>query len=844
MVLFLSLLAAVPSIQDTIFPQEYLVCGPFLSGVRESGWSNLPDDTSYVPKEGDSFFSVLATGGWVKWEKVEVDSTGWLETSYPDVKWDTLQDFYGISALFNSGYAYTEIEVPRRSRALAVAKRCGFSINKQSYAGDIYGHGYVRVPVILDSGVNQIWIRLGGAGDDRVFFKLVPVDNDVRLIAKDATLPDLVYPTSLADPEEVEQRGITMHESFYVDSLGPFLGTIPVSNTTEDWLRNTPHNTPCNVQLIVGGGAFILDTFDLPPIAPMSFYKASFEFALDERLPDSVPGDTLMLPVAVVCGEGQTDTSIKLRCRRSDQSRKETFISAIDNSVQYYGIMQPENYDPSKEYPLIFSLHGAGVQAIGLVRAYTQKDWAFVASPTNRRRFGFDWQDWGRLDALEVLEKVKERYPIDEDRIHLTGHSMGGHGVWHVGLTHPDLFASASPGAGWTNHQLYVPWTWQKSILYAEPWQLAVRDHALRTDNQLARLENASNLPIFILQGGADDNVPAFQARLYAKRLNQLEYNYLYQEVPAKGHWWSDDGVACVNWPGMMEFMQKQVRDSYPEHVYYRTADLSQNNGAYWLWIHTVINRNKDAIIEGWQEDGNFRIKTTNMDRFALKLPGEKIGSAFDVQIDDVTLSVPPDDDSLVFEIGKKGWQVTNSDSYPLPHPPIKGAYYEPFILVYGTLSDSASAARLLATARRQAQAWWVRANGRTMIVPDTAVTDEMIERYNLVLYGNADQNAITAGIEKNLPIRIEGGRFVLADEVLPPEALAALFVYYNPLNPEKKVLVREGIGSDGLKLSGYFSTMYSGAGLPDYVIWSDEVYNKGWGGVIKAGFFTANWEY
>ncbi len=836
MFLILSLLSSLPSIQDTIFPQEYLVCGPFLSGVRESGWRNLPDDTAYVPKEGDSLFSVLATGGWVYWEKVEVDSTGWLTTNYPNVKWDTLQDFYGISALFNSGYACAEIEVPQRSRALAIAKRCGFSINKQSYAGDIYGHGYVEVPVVLEKGINRIWVRLGGAGDDRVFFKLVPVDNDVRLITKDATLPDLVY----------------------ADSTGPFLAALPISNTTDDWPRNTR-----NAQLIVGGGVFEVDTFDLPPIAPMSFYKAPFEFALGALLPDSVPGDTLILPVAVVWEGGQTEATLKLRCRRPDQSRKETFISSIDFSVQYYGIMPPENYDPSKEYPLIFSLHGAGVEAIGLVGAYTQKDWAFVVSPTNRRRFGFDWQDWGRLDALEVLQQVKERYPIDEDRIHLTGHSMGGHGVWHVGLTHPDLFASASPEAGWTNHELYVPWTWQKSAIYAEPWQLEIRNQALRTDNQLARVENASNLPIYILQGGADDNVPAFQARLYAKRLAQLGFSYHYEEVPGKPHWWSDDGVSCVDWSDLMEFMQEQVRDPYPENVYYRSADLTQENGAYWLEIQTIENRMQDAIIEGWVEDDGYRIRTVNVSRFALRLREKKAGTKIALIIDDDTLSTIAKTDSIVFEKAiqktrhlllstRKGaqfgttteriWQVAETDTYLLPHPPIKGAYYEPFILVYGTIGDSVTTAKLFSMARGEAQAWWVRANGRTMIVPDTAVTEEMINSYNLILYGNATENAITAGIEKSLPIRIEDGRFVFADEILPPEATASLFVYRNPLNPNKKVLVREGIGSEGLKLSGYFSTMYSGAGLPDYIIWSKEVSDKGWGGVIKAGFFDEDW--
>jgi len=213
------------------------------------------------------------------------------------------------------------------------------------------------------------------------------------------------------------------------------------------------------------------------------------------------------------------------------------------------------------------------------------------------------------------------------------------------------------------------------------------------------------------------------------------------------------------------------------------------------------------------------------------------------VTIDDDSLSVIPETDSIVFETGKKGWHKARSKIYPLPHPPIKCAYYEPFVLVYGTLSDSETTAKLLHRAAGEAQRWWVVANGTVRIVPDTAVTEEIISSYNLILYGNAEQNAVTARIEKDLPIRIEEDRFVVSQEILPPEAIAAVFVYPNPLNDAKKVLIFEGIGSDGLKLSGYFSSLYSGAGIPDYIIFSDAVHDKGWGGVIKAGFFDADWK-
>ena len=53
---------------------------------------------------------------------------------------------------------------------------------------------------------------------------------------------------------------------------------------------------------------------------------------------------------------------------------------------------------------LFLSVHGASVEATNQARAYAQKDWGHLVAPTNRRPYGFSWEDWGRMDALEVLE--------------------------------------------------------------------------------------------------------------------------------------------------------------------------------------------------------------------------------------------------------------------------------------------------------------------------------------------------------------------------------------------------------------------------------------------------------
>jgi predicted peptidase len=45
--------------------------------------------------------------------------------------------------------------------------------------------------------------------------------------------------------------------------------------------------------------------------------------------------------------------------------------------------------------------------------------------------------------ALEIVEKLRREFPIDERCIYVTGQSMGGGGAWHLTAHRPRLFAAA-----------------------------------------------------------------------------------------------------------------------------------------------------------------------------------------------------------------------------------------------------------------------------------------------------------------------------------------------------------------------------------------------------------------
>src|SRR5262249_44453572 len=163
-----------------------------------------------------------------------------------------------------------------------------------------------------------------------------------------------------------------------------------------------------------------------------------------------------------------------------------------------------------------------------------------------------DWEDWGRLDALEVLEAAKKRYGTDPRRTYLTGHSMGGHGAWHLGVTFPDRWAAVAPSAGWVSFATYGGHAPPEKPTPAEEmlWRCAARGDTA----QLVR--NLEKTPVYVLHGEADDNVPVTQARAMRKLLGDFHPDFAYYERPGAGHWWGNE---CVDWPPLFDFLRRRT---------------------------------------------------------------------------------------------------------------------------------------------------------------------------------------------------------------------------------------------------------------------------------------------
>lgn len=838
LLLFINNLSFIPGINDTITIDQWQYLGPFSIGMREGVIGveeNIRLLEDFEPDKKAIYPSLLVQSGKVAWQTIESDN-GEVEIEYENVLWDTIQDYYGAAGVLCGAYAYGEFTNDSTRRALVVAKRVSsFILNGVTFPGDRYGDGFLQVPVLLKKGKNRIIVKLSGFEAHEFTFRIIPVPGPLMVIPKDITAPDFI-------------RG---------ESVSVWLG-IPIVNTTNQQLSD--------IELKIAGVNIKTKTQTIINIMPFSVIKIPLNIESETKIETEKEKDSILITITASFDTFSTQEDFWIKVKNIDESYVKTFISSIDNSCQYYAILPPENYNEDSSYALIMTCHGAGVKARGQVKAYTQKDWAFVVAPTNRRRFGFDWQDWGRLDFLEVLEEIKKNFKIDTNRIYLTGHSMGGHGVWHIGMTHPDIFAAIAPSAGWTSFQLYVPWFLQKSELFAHPDLIKYRDMVLRQDNPLLFLENALNLPIYLLQGGADDNVPPIQARMFCKYLTNLGYDYKYNEVKGKGHWWNIDstpGTDCVDSKELMDFLKSKVRNPYPEKVIFKTSNIDHSNKAYWVRIDELNNIYYDGLIEiehvaqkilendrllEQTDTCEIVVNETNVNTFTLILNDNFISPGIVNLIinrqhitfeyrEPCELSFKRDGNGFFWATG------AHSEKSAGGYGPIKKAYFEPFVLVYGTLGDSKSTEKNLHYARSQSYAWWYRANGFVEVLPDTEITEKIIENYNLILFGNPVTNSILKWISYRLPLHIEEGRVIVDSDTIRGD-LCLVEIYPNPLNPEKFVLLYSATTKPAEKLIGLFSTLYAGAGLPDFLVYDKSALKYGWGGVKATGFFDKDWKF
>ncbi len=149
----------------------------------------------------------------------------------------------------------------------------------------------------------------------------------------------------------------------------------------------------------------------------------------------------------------------------------------LDLPYRYY---YPTNYDETKEYPMLFFLHGFGEcgteneqqiriggASCGILDRVVAADNCIIVAPQCQKQpAALNWIDVGQIwttccrenynedptislaAAMALLDEYLAKDEIDTDRVYISGVSMGGYATWEVIARRPDTFAAAIPVCG------------------------------------------------------------------------------------------------------------------------------------------------------------------------------------------------------------------------------------------------------------------------------------------------------------------------------------------------------------------------------------------------------------
>ncbi|MGC8668548.1 MAG: prolyl oligopeptidase family serine peptidase [Chthonomonadales bacterium] len=773
------------------------------------------------PVHTDAVEALLVSGAWrppKPGDRVEVP--GGTPQTWAAMSRNPDASFGGDG--YAGGYAYFAVDEPRAEAALLQPNGAALVyVNGEPRVGDVYNSGITRLPILLKAGRNDLLFQFGR--DGRIRPRLVHPPAPVSLDTHDTTLPDL-------------RVGESVHS----------WGAVLVLNATPR--RITGARIRAELPNRMGSSVH-----PVPSIAPFSMRKVPFFIA--GRAPANEGVQLLHLALYMPgSSRAVSEAALSLRVRNPHAPYKTTFLSEIDGSVQYYAVNPPSTWEPQQDRraPALFlTLHGAGVEAIGQAEAYEPKPWGVLVAPTNRRPFGFDWEDWGRLDALEVLQHARIRLHTDPARTYLTGHSMGGHGTWQIGALFPSLFAAIGPSAGWISFQSYAG----GARFPSGDRIAAMMARAAASSDTLALARNYLQEGIYILHGAADDNVPVTEAREMVRVLSAFHHDFTYHEQPGAGHWWdaSDEpGADCVDWAPMFDLFAHHVipSDDQVRRVEFLTPNPGISARSHWVQILQQTHPLQVSSVSIQVDPGRRRFTgaTQNVERLAFTLHGlMEAGSGVSVELDGarVTAAWP---NSGRIELQRRGgtWEVAQPAppawKNPRRYGPFKDAFRHHMLFVYGTAGTPEENAWSFAKARYDAETFWYRGNGSVDVVADHDFDPAGNPNRSVILYGNRTTNLAWNKLLGDSPVQVDGKGVTIGATVLSRPDLACLFVRPRPGSSTAYVAAVSGTGLPGMRLTDRLNYFLSGVAYPDFTVLTSEMLARGWPAVRAAGFFGNDW--
>jgi len=396
----------------------------------------------------------------------------------------------------------------------------------------------------------------------------------------------------------------------------------------------------------------------------------------------------------------------------------------------------PDDYDSSRKWPLHIKVE---VEEMSVNKNSTYSGmldvWWFSASHQDMR-----WKDY-----VYFSELLRKKINVDSNRVYLKGGCGSGMAAMALAFHHPDEWAQC---------------------------------HFV-TGNSFRNLAgNAYNLPIICdhIHRDNDELTAYFQ---FAKKC--LSYNNCQFVEPIR------DGMQ--EQPNWKLYGMQLEKNMSPEVIRY-TVDGLQSSKVYWATIMGREDENCVASIEVSVESQKITLKRNNVDAYQFNLRLAPLDHTQPITIVDNGQSVAIDSQKVFTYRSGKYDQAVHIKNHQM-HGPICDVFTDAYTVLYTKGSGAKETKQIGVIAKQIA--------GTGPCLPESKLSDKMIQNNNLVFVGGMDKCQFLNKISNFLPVQIDKNKIVFEGQAITGDFGFAM-VYPNPKNPKKYVALILGGSSRAIK--------------------------------------------
>lgn len=182
-------------------------------------------------------------------------------------------------------------------------------------------------------------------------------------------------------------------------------------------------------------------------------------------------------------------------------------VSDVSNIGIRYWYYKPQT-DSTEKIPVLFYFHGAGERGSDIKQVLKHgppklieegKAFPFMVispqCPANTY--------WRKINLIAFIDEMISKYRVDQERIFLTGNSMGGYCTWFLAITFPYMFAAIAPICG---------------------------------GGDSTQVFKIKHLPVWAFHGEEDEVVPYSETAKMVRQLREVGGNVKFTSYPDTDH--------------------------------------------------------------------------------------------------------------------------------------------------------------------------------------------------------------------------------------------------------------------------------------------------------------------